>query len=170
MNMRVAIRIKLDLLIYRRFASLCRFLGVHINDTLENLMRKFIEEHKDQAPLDLYLTQGDGKTQIINFNFTQNNYNIILAKIAKLDPEGWLKKIEELEPELPEIADNDLQRDFWVKQLSDLILEASKTIEELKAAGEYDYIESLQELIEKASEILRKLLKKKKTRRDLIHA
>jgi len=168
--MRRPIRLWLDLFIYRRFASLCRFLGINVCDTLEKFMKDFIEKHKDQAPLDLYLTQGDGKTQIINLNFTQNNYNIILAKIAKLDPEGWLKKIEELEPDLPEIADNDLQRDFWVKQLSDLILEASKTIEELKAAGEYDYIESLQELIEKASETLRKHLKKKKTRRDLIHA
>ena len=168
--MRRKIHVYLNVFIYRKFTSLCRFLGIGVADTLESLMKRFIEEHKDQAPLDLYLTQADGRAQIINLNFTQNNYNIILAKIAKLDPEGWLKKIEELEPDLPEIADNDLQRDFWVKQLSDLILEASKTIEELKAAGEYDYIESLQELIEKASEILRKLLKKKKTRRDLIHA
>jgi len=167
--MRVAVRIKLDLLLYRRFASLCKFLGIRISDTLEQFMQKFIEEHKDQLPLDLYLNQTNGKTQIINFNFTQN-YNLVLAKIAKIDPEGWLKRIEDLEPDLPEIMDNEIQRDFWVKQLSDLILEASKTIEELKAAGEYDYIESLQELIEKASEILRKLLKKKKTRRELIHA
>ena len=163
--MRVAIRIKLDLLIYRRFASLCRFLGIHINDTLESLMQKFIEEHKDQAPLDLYLNQGNGKTQIINFNFTQNNYNIILAKIAKLDPQKWLDDLENLDPDRLE----DREAEFWKQKLPELILEASKTIEELKAAGEYDYIETLQDLIQKASEVLKKLLKKK-SRRELIHA
>ena len=163
--MRVAIRLKLNLLVYRRFASLCRFLGVHINDTLESLMQKFVEEHKDQAPLDLYLSQGDGRTQIINFNFTQNNYNIILAKIAKLDPQKWIDELDGLNPERLE----DREAEFWKQKLPELIIEASKTIEELKAAGEYDYIETLQELINKASETLRKLLKKK-PRRELIHA
>ena len=128
-------------------------------------MKRFIEEHKDQAPLDFYLAQADGKTQIINFNFTQNNYNIVLAKIARLDPQKWLDDLESLDPDRLDYK----QAEFWKQKLPELIIEASKTIEELKAAGEYDYIETLQELIQKASETLRKLLKKK-TRRELIHA
>jgi len=128
-------------------------------------MKRFIEEHKDQAPLDFYLNQGDGKTQIINFNFTQNNYNIVLAKIARLDPQKWLDDLESLDPDRLDYK----QAEFWKQKLPELIIEASKTIEELKAAGEYDYIETLQELIQKASETLRKLLKKK-SRRELIHA
>ena len=163
--MRRPIRLWLDLFLYRRFASLCRFLGINVCDALESLMKRFIEEHKDQAPLDFYLNQGDGKTQIINFNFTQNNYNIILAKIARLDPQKWLDDLESLDPDRLDYK----QAEFWKQKLPELIIEASKTIEELKVAGEYDYIETLQELIQKASETLRKLLKKK-TRRELIHA
>ena len=164
--MRRYIHIYIDYVIYRKFTSLCRFLGINVCDTLESLLKRFIEEHKDQAPLDFYLAEKDGKTQIINFNFTQNNYNIILARIAKLDPEKWLGDLETLDPDTL----NDRQAEFWKEKLPELILEASKTIEELKAAGEYDYIETLQDLINKASEILKRLLKKKKTRRELIHA
>ena len=164
--MRRRIHVYLNVFIYRRFTSLCRFLGIGVADTLEGLMKRFIEEHKDQAPLDFYLAEKGGKTQIINFNFTQNNYNIILARIAKLDPEKWLGDLETLDPDTL----NDRQAEFWKEKLPELILEASKTIEELKAAGEYDYIETLQDLINKASEILKRLLKKKKTRRELIHA
>jgi len=163
--MRRPIRLWLDLFIYRRFASLCKFLGINVCDTLENFMKDFIEKHKDQAPLDFYLADRDGKTQIINFNFTQNNYNIVLAKIARLDPQKWLDDLQTIDPDRLD----DRQREFWKEKLPELILEASKTIEELKAAGEYDYIETLQELIQKASETLRKLLKKK-SRRELIHA
>ena len=164
--MRRRIHVYLNVFIYRKFTSLCRFLGIGVADTLEGLMKRFIEEHKDQAPLDFYLAEKGGKTQIINFNFTQNNYNIILARIAKLDPEKWLGDLETLDPDTL----NDRQAEFWKEKLPELILEASKTIEELKAAGEYDYIETLQDLINKASEILKRLLKKKKTRRELIHA
>ena len=163
--MRRKIHVYLNVFIYRKFSSLCRFLGIGVADTLESLMKRFIEEHKDQAPLDFYLAQADGKAQIINFNFTQNNYNIILAKIARLDPQKWLDDLESLDPDRLDYK----QAEFWKQKLPELILEASKTIEELKAAGEYDYIETLQELIQKASETLRKLLKKK-TRRELIHA
>ena len=163
--MRRKIHVYLNVFIYRKFSSLCRFLGIGVADTLESLMKRFIEEHKDQAPLDFYLNQGDGKTQIINFNFTQNNYNIVLAKIARLDPQKWLDDLESLDPDRLDYK----QAEFWKQKLPELIIEASKTIEELKAAGEYDYIETLQELIQKASETLRKLLKKK-TRRELIHA
>ena len=164
--MRRGVEIYINVLIYRRFSSLCRFLGVKVADVLEDFMKRFIEEHKDQAPLDLYLTQADGRAQIINFNFTQNNYNIVLAKLAKIDPQKWITELQGFNPDLAD----EKEIEFWKAKLPELILEASKTIEELKAAGEYDYIESLQELIEKASETLRKLLKKKKTRRDLIHA
>ena len=164
--MRRRIHVYLNVFIYRKFTSLCRFLGIGVADTLESLMKRFIEEHKDQAPLDLYLTQADGRAQIINFNFTQNNYNIVLAKLAKIDPQKWITELQGFNTDLAD----EKEIEFWKAKLPELILEASKTIEELKAAGEYDYIESLQELIEKASEILRKLLKKKKTRRELIHA
>ena len=164
--MRKYVKVYINFQLFRRFSSLCRFLGLKMSDVLEKWMRDFIEEHKDQAPLDFYLAEKGGKTQIINFNFTQNNYNIILARIAKLDPEKWLGDLETLDPDTL----NDRQAEFWKEKLPELILEASKTIEELKAAGEYDYIETLQDLINKASEILKRLLKKKKTRRELIHA
>jgi len=164
--MRKYIEIYINVFIYRRFSSICRFLGVKVCDVLEDFMRKFIEEHKDQAPLDLYLNQGNGKTQIINFNFTQNNYNIILAKIAKLDPQRWLEDLERFDPEKAD----DRELEFFKQKLPELILEASKALEDAKLAGEYEYAEILQELIDRASEALRKLLKKKKTRRDLIHA
>ena len=164
--MRKYIEIYINVFIYRRFSSICRFLGVKVCDVLEDFMRKFIEEHKDQAPLDLYLNQGNGKTQIINFNFTQNNYNIILAKIAKLDPQRWLEDLERFDPEKAD----DRELEFFKQKLPELILEASKALEDAKLAGEYEYAEILQELIDRASEALRKLLRKKKSRRELIHA
>jgi len=163
--MRRPIRLWLDLFIYRRFASLCKFLGINVCDALENFMKDFIERHKDQAPLDLYLNQGDGKTQIINLSFTQNNYNIILAKIAKLDPQRWLDWLNDIDPDRLDPQ----QAAHWKETLPELILQASKTIEEIKASGEgLEYIETLQELIRKASELLKQLLKQK-PRRDLIH-
>ena len=163
--MRKYIEIYLNVFIYRRFSSICRFLGVKVCDVLEDFMKKFIEEHKDQAPLDLYFNQSNGKTQIINFNFTQNNYNIILAKIAKLDPQRWLEDLENFDPDKAD----DRELEFFKQKLPELILEASKALEDAKLAGEYEYAEILQELINKASETLRKLLKKK-SRRELIHA
>ena len=164
--MRTKIRLHLDLFIYRRFASICRFLNIKVCDVLEDFMKRFIEEHKDQAPLDFYLTEKDGKAQIINFNFTQNNYNIILARIARLDPQKWLEDLENFDPERA----SDKELEFFKQKLPELILEASKALEDAKLAGEYEYAEILQELIDRASQALRKLLKKKKTRRELIHA
>ena len=163
--MRRYIHIYIDYIIYRKFTSLCRFLGIGVADTLEGLLKRFIEEHKDQAPLDLYLNQAEGKP-IINFNFTQNNYNLILARIAKLDPQKWLEDLEKFDPEKAD----DRELEFFRQKLPELVLEASKALEDAKLAGEYEYAEILQELINRASEILKRLLKKKKTRRDLIHA
>jgi len=163
--MRRYIHIYIDYIIYRKFTSLCRFLGIGVADTLEGLLKRFIEEHKDQAPLDLYLNQAEGKP-IINFNFTQNNYNLILARIAKLDPQKWLEDLEKFDPEKAD----DRELEFFRQKLPELVLEASKALEDAKLAGEYEYAEILQELINRASEILKHLLKKKKTRRDLIHA
>ena len=162
--MRRYVHIYIDYIVYRKFTSLCRFLGIGVADTLESLMKRFIEEHKDQAPLDFYLSQAEGKP-VINFNFTQNNYNIILAKIAKLDPQKWLEDLEDFDPERA----SDKELEFFKQKLPELILEASKALEDAKLAGEYEYAEILQDLINKASETLRKLLKKK-TRRELIHA
>ena len=163
--MRKYIEIYINVFIYRRFSALCRFLGLKVCDVLEDFMKKFIEEHKDQAPLDLYLAEKDGRTQIINLSFTQNNYNIILAKIAKLDPQRWLDWLNDVDPDRLDPQ----QAAHWKETLPELILQASKTIEEIKASGEgLEYVETLQELIRKASEPLKQLLKQK-PRRDLIH-
>jgi len=121
-------------------------------------MKRFIEEHKDQAPLDLYLNQGDGKTQIINFNFAQNNYSLILAKIAKLDPEKWLEDLENLD--LSNADKTTLER--WKEKLSELIIQVSKTIEEVKAAGDYEHIQPLEELRNKATKLLKEIISNRK--------
>jgi len=163
--MRKYVKVYINFQLFRRFSSLCRFLGLKMSDVLEKWMKDFIEKHKDQAPLDFYLTEKDGKAQIINFNFTQNNYNIILARIARLDPQKWLEDLESFDPERA----SDKELEFFKQKLPELILEASKALEDAKLAGEYEYAEILQELINKASETLRKLLKKK-SRRELIHA
>jgi len=164
--MRRGIELYLNVHLYRRFSSICKTLGVKVCDILEAFMRDFIEKHKDQVPLDYYLTEKGAKPQVINFHFTQN-YNIILAKIAKLDPQKWLDELESLDLDRLDHR----QTTFWKERLSELILEANKMLEEIRLAGyhEEEYAEKLQQLLQKAAEILQKLLKKK-SRRELIHA
>jgi len=163
--MRKYVKVYVDFPLFRRFSSLCRFLGLKMSDVLEKWMKDFIEKHKDQAPLDFYLAEKAGKPQIINFNFTQNNY-LILAHIARLDPDKWLNDLDNLNPDTL----SPREAEFWKQKLPELILEASKTLEEIRMIGQgEEYAEMLQDLITKASELLQKILKKK-TRRELIHA
>ncbi|MEM0488903.1 MAG: hypothetical protein QW707_06860 [Candidatus Bathyarchaeia archaeon] len=159
--MRRDLKLWLDLTIYRQFSSLCKLLGINICDALETLMKKFIEEHKDQAPLDFYLNDREAR---IVLNFTQNN--IILAKIARIDPQRWIEDLEAIDPDRLDAK----QAAFWKEKLPELILEASRALEEIRLTGQgEEYADDLRELIAKASEILQKLLKKK-SRRELIHA
>ena len=165
--MRRRIHVYLNYVIYRRFSSLCRFLGIGVADTLEKFMKDFIEKHKDQAPLDFYVEEA--REVKINLNLTQNNY-IILAQIAKLDPVKWLNDLNSLDPDRL----SQREAEFWKNKLSELILEANRLLEEIKLSGvtgvtDSEHLEALQTLITKASELLEKILKKK-TRRELIHA
>jgi len=161
--MRRYIHIYIDYTIYRKFASLCRFLGINVCDTLERLLKQFIDQHKDQAPLDFYLTEA--KEVKINLNLTQNNY-LILAHIARLDPEKWLNDLDHLNPD----ALSPKEAEFWKQKLPELIMDANRTLEEIRMTGQgEEYAETLQDLIAKASDLLQKILKKK-TRRELIHA
>ena len=165
--MRRPIRLWLDLFIYRRFSSLCKFLGINVCDVLEKFMRDFIEKHKDQAPLDFYVEEA--REVKINLNLTQNNY-IILAQIARLDPQKWLNDLNSLDPDRL----SQRETEFWKNKLSELILEANRLLEEIKLSGvtgvtDSEHLEALQTLITRASELLEKILKKK-TRRELIHA
>jgi len=162
--MRRRVHVYLNVYVYRRFASVCKFLGIGIADTLEKLMKDFVEKHKDHAPLDYYLTEKGAKPQVINFHFTQN-YNIILAKIARIDPQRWIEDLEAIDPDRLDAK----QAAFWKEKLPELILEASRALEEIRLTGQgEEYADDLRELIAKASEILQKLLKK--SRRELIHA
>jgi hypothetical protein len=166
--MRRYIHIYIDYIIYRKFASLCKFLGINVCDTLERLLKQFIEQHKDQAPLDFYVEEA--REVKINLNLTQNNY-IILAQIARLDPQKWLNDLNSLDPDRL----SQRETEFWKNKLSELILEANRLLEEIKLSGvtgvtDSEHLEALQTLITKASELLEKILKKKKTRRELIHA
>jgi len=161
--MRRYIHIYIDYIIYRKFASLCKFLGINVCDTLERLLKQFIEQHKDQAPLDFYLS--DAKEVRINLNLTQNNY-LILAHIARLDPQKWLDDLSSLDVD----SMHPKQAEFWKQKLPELILEANRALEEIRLTGQgEEYAEMLQDLITKASELLQKILRKK-TRRELIHA
>ena len=178
--MRRPIRLWLDLFIYRRFASLCRFLGINVCDALENFMKDFIERHKDQAPLDLYLNQGDGRTPIINFNFNQTTINIIQAKIFKLKPslDRLLSEIQRYDNASKALAGSllpyereklELEMDNLKMQLGqelpDAIIEASRLLEELELSGHGDSpeVEELREFIQTASRFLKQLARREKT-------
>jgi len=173
------IHIYIDYILYRRFSSLCRFLGIGVADTLESLMKRFIEEHKDQAPLDLYLAEKDGKTQIINFNFNQTTINIIQAKIFKLKPslDRLLSEIQRYdnaskalagsllpyEREKLELEMNNLKMQLG-QELPDAIIEASRLLEELELSGHGDSpeVEELREFIQTASRFLKQLARREK--------
>jgi hypothetical protein len=162
--MRQRIHIYINYAIYRKFSSLCRFLGLKVGDVLEKYMKDFIEKHKDQAPLDFYLQEAK---EIKILNITQNNYNyLILASIAKLDPQKWLDDLSDLDPNTM----TPKETEFWKNKLPELILEANRVLEEIKLTGQgEEYAETIQDLIAKASELLQKILAKK-SRRELIHA
>jgi len=163
--MRKYVKVYVDFILFKRFSSLCRLMGLKMSDLLEKWMKDFVEKNKDQVPLDLYLTEKAGKSQVINFNFTQNNY-LILARVARLDPQKWLNQLDDINTENL----NPKEAEFWKQKLPEIILEASKTLEEIKLTGQgEEYAELLQDLITKASELLQKILRKK-GRRELIHA
>ena len=161
--MRRYIHIYMNHIIYRKFSSLCRFLGLSVADTLEKLLEDFIKKHQNQTPLDFFIQED--KEIRINLNLTQNNY-LILANIARLDPQKWLDDLSHLNPD----SLSPREMEFWKNKLPELILEANRVLEEIKLTGQgEEYAETIQDLIAKASELLQKLLKKK-SRRELIHA
>ena len=177
--MRRYIHIYIDYILYRRFSSLCRFLGIGVADTLESLMKRFIEEHKDQAPLDLYLAEKDGKTQIINFNFNQTTINIIQAKIFKFKANinRLLSEIQRYDNASKALAGSllpyereklkleiDNLRMQLEQELPDAIIEASRLLEELELSGHGDSpeVEELREFIQTASRFLKQLARREK--------
>ena len=168
--------IYLNPFIYRKFSSLCKFLGINVCDTLENLMSRFIEEHKGQAPLDFYLNQSEDRRHVINLNFNQTTINIIQAKVFKLKPslDRLLSEIQRYNQVSKALASSSLLpyereklkleidnlRMQLEQELPDAIIEASRLLEGLELSGREcsPEVQELREFIQTASQFLRQSL------------
>jgi len=85
----------------RAFETTCKAMGLREYEVIEELIAEWLEKIRGQLKLEDFMN--DRKESTINITIKQTQINLIIAKIAELNPKRRLHEIQEIDPEnLPE--------------------------------------------------------------------
>ena len=144
---------RLNPLIASRFEMACRLLGLEQSKIIEKLICDWLDSIQDQLTLDQFMAKSKPSVTI---NLTHNDIrlNLIMARIAKIHPNEWIRQLDMLDVSKMDQGD----RMTWTEQIAEILKEATEALQIAEMQGLEEYASILRELITKARAKLKELL------------
>ena len=140
-------------MIAREFEIACKLLGVKESQIIEGLMSEWLDRIKDQLTLDHFMGK-DKPNVTINLTHNDIRLNLIMARIAKIHPNEWIRQLDMLDVSKMDQGD----RMTWTEQIAEILKEATEALQIAEMQGLEEYASILRELIMKARAKLKELL------------
>ena len=140
-------------MIAREFEIACKLLGVKESQIIEGLMSEWLDRIKDQLTLDHFMGK-DKPNVTINLTHNDIRLNLIMARIAKIHPNEWIRQLDMLDVSKMDQGD----RMTWTEQIAEILKEATEALQIAEMQGLEEYASILRELITKARGKLKELL------------
>ena len=140
-------------MIAREFEIACKLLGVKESKIIEGLMSEWLDRIKDQLTLDHFMGK-DKPNVTINLTHNDIRLNLIMARIAKIHPNEWIRQLDMLDVSRMDQGD----RMTWTEQIAEILKEATEALQIAEMQGLEEYASILRELITKARAKLKELL------------
>ena len=131
----------------------CKLLGLEQSKIIEKLICDWLDSIQDQLTLDQFMAKSKPSVTI---NLTHNDIrlNLIMARIAKIHPNEWIRQLDMLDVSRMDQGD----RMTWTEQIAEILKEATEALQIAEMQGLEEYASILRELIKKARAKLKELL------------
>ena len=138
----------------REFEATCKAMGFREYEIIEELISEWLEKIRGQLKLEDFMNERKDST--INITIKQTQVNIILAKIAELDPKWHLRRIQEINPEnLPEHEKQSILG--W---LPNIIRKAATLLEAARIYGLQEEAKLLEQLTTQGALKLKQIIER----------
>ena len=135
----------------RAFETTCKVMGFREYEVIEQLIAEWLEKIRGQLKLEDFVNER--KESTINITIKQTQINLIIAKIAELDPKQKLHEIQQLDPRI-------CDKEEALRWLPNVIREASILLEAARIYGLQEEAQLLEQLTTQAALKLKQIIER----------